>query len=166
MGRKSRLKQERRKEKALNTLANRENDTMKKSKSRGIVIEGGSDNHAWGNTIVGYDEGVVIIDSPKSTANRNTVISKESVSIITQIQTFVGTLNANVQTLNLTEEQTQEIQSDIQAIEAQINSPKPKASILSPCFESIKHILENATGSAIGAALVTNADKILNLLAR
>ncbi|KQB07046.1 hypothetical protein CGT94_17955 [Vibrio metoecus] len=166
MGRKSRLKRERREENALNNLASEEDKTMNQNKSRGIVIEGGSDNHAWGNTIVGCDEGIVIKDSPRSTANQNTVVSKESAIVISQIQTFVGTLNENIQALNLTEEQTQEIKSDIQAIKAQINSPKPKASILSPCFESIKHILENAAGSAIGTALVTNADKILAMLAR
>ncbi|MGR2870914.1 hypothetical protein [Vibrio vulnificus] len=165
MGRKSRLKRERREENALINLANEEGKAMNQSKSRGIVIEGGCDNHAWGNTVIGYDEGVVIKDSPRSTANRNTVVSKESASVISQIQTFMDTLNENIQALNLTEEQTQEIQSDIQAIKAQINSPKPKASILSPCFESIKHILENAAGSTIGAALVTNADKILSMLA-
>lgn len=138
---------------------------MKEPKSRGIVIEGGGDNHAWGNTIVGFDEGVVIKNSPRSTANRNTVVSKESASLVTEIQTFITALNENLQNLSLSTEETQEVQSDIQTIQAQLESPKPKASIIAPCFESIKRILENAAGSAIGASLVANADKILALLA-
>ncbi|GGE88674.1 hypothetical protein [Pseudoalteromonas gelatinilytica] len=162
MGKKSRLKRERRESKKL---TNTEGNTMKEPKSRGIVIEGGSDNHAWGNTVVGFDEGVVIKDSPRSTANRNTVVSKESASIVTEIQTFISTLNENIQKLELSDDQKKEVQSDIHAIEAQIESPKPKASIIAPCFESIKRILESAAGSAIGASLVANADKILALLA-
>ena len=107
MGRKSRLKKERREARQSENSTNKESVTMKDIKSRGIVIEGGSDNHAWGNTVVGFDEGVVIKDSPRSTANRNTVVSKESASIVTEINTFITSLSESIEQLNLPEDAVQ-----------------------------------------------------------
>jgi len=43
-------------------------------KSRGIVVEGGSDVVIEDNTIEGFDEGISIHDSPGTTAKRNKII--------------------------------------------------------------------------------------------
>jgi hypothetical protein len=136
-----------------------------KKKSRGLQIKGGSHHHVAWNSIVGFDEGIVIEDAAYTSVHSNAVLSKESVEIITEIKTFINTLNENIEQLNLSEETIQEIKSDLQTIESQVKSPKPKGSIIIPCIDSIKRVLESAVGGALGASLVKNADKIIALLA-
>ena len=44
--------------------------------------------------------------------------------------------------------------SDIETIESQIKSPRPKSTIIKECLASIRTILEGAAGSMIAALLV------------
>ena len=55
--------------------------------------------------------------------------------------------------LNLPPERAKELTSEIQTIEAQIASPKPKATIISESLKSTRNILEGTTGSLIAAKL-------------
>lgn len=138
---------------------------MTKSKSRAIVIEDSVDSKVYNNTIVGYEEGIVVINSERTDAKGNTVVSKESEGVISQIQTFINVLNVNLEKLELNDEKIKEIESDINTILSQINSPKPKAGILSSCFESVRSVLENAAGSVIAGELLSKINDISYSLA-
>lgn len=56
--------------------------------------------------------------------------------------------------LSLTAEEKAEVDADIQTIEAQIESPKPKDGIVRASLQSIKAIFESAAGSAAGQIIV------------
>jgi hypothetical protein len=55
--------------------------------------------------------------------------------------------------LGLDQSQADEIKSEVETIEAQSRSPKPKRSIIRSSFETIQRILENGAGGAAGQLL-------------
>ena len=56
--------------------------------------------------------------------------------------------------LVLNEEARNELKADIDTIESQINSPKPKHSIIREGIKSVRNILEGAAGSVLAAELL------------
>jgi hypothetical protein len=70
-------------------------------------------------------------------------------------------LKESIDQLNLQVEQKSDLQAEIQTIEAQMSSSKPKATIITESLGSIRRILEGAVGSAIASSLLS---KILALL--
>jgi len=84
----------------------------------------------------------------------------------TQVATFnenrYGELKEVIQSLkelidqpDISQQQKSELQVDIQAIEAQMSSPKPKAAIITECIGSIERILEGVTSSALASSLLS-----------
>src|SRR5260370_5701949 len=63
---------------------------------------------------------------------------------------FVANLRELVAGANLSEPQRSEADADFSTIDAQMKSPSPKTGIIRASLESVKAILENATGSFIG----------------
>ena len=136
---------------------------MSANKSQGIVIEDCENIYVGANDIKGYDEGIVSKNNKNAIFEKNNITSKESVETMMQVKAFIEELRSGLNSLQLKEEQTKEIQSDIETIEAQIQSPTPKVAILSACFKSVKNVLENAAGSVIATALIQNVDNILEV---
>jgi len=62
-------------------------------------------------------------------------------------------LKQYVNQLDLTPEQESDLQAEIQTVEAQMRSSKPKKSIIAEAFGSIKQILKGVTASAIGGTI-------------
>jgi len=58
-----------------------------------------------------------------------------------------------------------ELHSELQTIEAQATSPKPKAVVLKPTLESIRKILEGATGSVLASSALPYVQQALSLIA-
>jgi hypothetical protein len=65
---------------------------------------------------------------------------------------FVANLRELVAGANLSEPQRSEADADFSTIDAQMKSPNPKTGIIRASLESVKAILENASGSLIGTA--------------
>lgn len=83
-----------------------------------------------------------------------TTISTESAGKIAQI------LRDNLSALEVNEEERSEIDSDLQTIEVQLNSPKPKSSIIKESFKSIRSVLEGASGG-VAAQVLLEIGKVL-----
>lgn len=69
---------------------------------------------------------------------------------IGQIRELTTKLKDAVETLKLGRPQADEVRSELETIEAQSRSPKPKRSIITSSLETIHRILENGAGGAAG----------------
>lgn len=67
---------------------------------------------------------------------------------------FIEKLKTSTKELNLSDEKKAELNSEIQTIEAQTKSPKPKTRIIKESLLSLKRILEGAAGGALGNSLL------------
>lgn len=67
---------------------------------------------------------------------------------------MILSLKESIDQLGLDPQQKPEFQADIEAIEAQIASSKPKATIITERLGSIKRILESATSSVLASGLL------------
>ena len=80
------------------------------------------------------------------------------------IEIFIDILNKRLEELGLEKRDETEIKADISTIEAQINSSRPKTSILKESLSSIKRILEGAAGSIVAHGLLQYIPTILDKL--
>jgi hypothetical protein len=62
---------------------------------------------------------------------------------------------------NLDSKQLAELKADVSTIETQLNSPKPKESIIREGLRSVRNILEGAAGSALAAGALTQIGRLL-----
>lgn len=69
-----------------------------------------------------------------------------------EFSNFVANLHELVAGANLSAAQRSESEADFATIDAQMKSPNPKTGIIRASLESVKAILENASGSLIGTA--------------
>jgi len=79
---------------------------------------------------------------------------------IEQVKALVPKVKAAIETLGLERAQVDEVRSEIDTVEAQARSPKPKRSIIKSSFETIQRILEAAAGGA-AAQLIYEIGKFL-----
>lgn len=73
---------------------------------------------------------------------------------ISSLKTLLEEIDKELPNLPLTADQKAEVDADIQTINAQIESPKPKDGIVRASLQSIKAIFEGAAGSAAGQIIV------------
>jgi len=92
----------------------------------------------------------VQIDSPGATQ----VVTIDE-SGYDELKEVIKSLKESIDQLNIDQQQKSELQADIQTIEAQMSSPKPKAAIITDCLDSIKRILEGVAGSALASGLLS-----------
>jgi len=78
-----------------------------------------------------------------------------------ELKEVIQSLKESIDQLGIDQQQKSELQADIQTIDAQMSSSKPKAAIITECLGSIKRILEGAAGSALASGLLS---KIVALL--
>ena len=88
--------------------------------------------------------------------------SHESIQVATfnetgyeELKEVIESLKESIDQLGIAQQQKSELQVDIQTIELQISSSKPKATIITECLDSIKRILECAAGGAIASGLLS-----------
>lgn len=72
-----------------------------------------------------------------------------------ELREVIQSLNESIDQFGIDQQQKSELQADIQKIEAQISSSKPKAAIITNRLGSIKRILEGAASSAIASGLLS-----------
>jgi hypothetical protein len=77
------------------------------------------------------------------------------------IKNAVERVKAAMATLPLTDDQRHDLVLDIQTIEPQLVSPRPKTAIVTECLRSMRTILEGIAGNAAAAALVYELAKYL-----
>jgi len=72
---------------------------------------------------------------------------------------FLSVLNDSSAQLSLMREQQSELEAEIKTIQSQLESPKPKQSIISKCLGSIRSILEGAAGNVTATGLLAELAK-------
>lgn len=72
-----------------------------------------------------------------------------------ELKEVIQSLKESIDQLGIDQQQKSELQVDIQTIEAQMSSPKPKTAIITDCIDSIKRILEGAASSALASSLLS-----------
>jgi len=78
-----------------------------------------------------------------------------------ELKEVIETLNKSIDQLDLKTQQKSDLQAEIQTIDAQMTSSKPKATIITECLSSIRRILE---GTAINIIAPTLLSQIVALL--
>lgn len=71
-----------------------------------------------------------------------------------EIEKVLQLLKRNIDQFDLKPQQKSDLQVDIQTIEAQMSSSKPKATIITECLNSIRKILEAATASVVASQIL------------
>lgn len=67
---------------------------------------------------------------------------------------FVARLRGSLPDLQISEEASKELKSELATLDAQVASPKPKAGIVKESLASLRAILEGASGNAAGQLLI------------
>jgi hypothetical protein len=78
-----------------------------------------------------------------------------------ELKEVIQSLKESIDKLDLESQNKSNLQAEIQTIEAQMSSSKPKVTIITECLGSIRRILEEATGSMLASSLLS---KIVALL--
>jgi hypothetical protein len=78
------------------------------------------------------------------------------------VTSLMTRLREQLGVLDLTTEARGEIEADIATIEAQAKSPKPRFAIIRETMHSIRSVIEQAAGSAVGAGLVVELTRLLS----
>ena len=97
------------------------------------------------------------IDSPHSIQIK---ADKELTDKLKDLNKFI---KDNIEQLMLNEDDKQELQTEIQTIDIQLSSPKPKRNILKECVSSIRRVMEGATGQIIASQIIDKLGLIENL---
>ncbi|MGR3309885.1 MAG: hypothetical protein ACUZ77_03840 [Candidatus Brocadiales bacterium] len=97
--------------------------------------------------------------------------SPEATQIVTidgdkleELKDLIQSLRESINQLNLQPQQKSDFQAEIQTIEAQTSSSKPKASSITECLGSIRRILEGATGSVLASDLLSKIVTFLEMI--
>jgi hypothetical protein len=95
-------------------------------------------------------------------ATKNSTINYvNSIEIINEINNFTKELKNFISNSNLSNEEIEELQTDIQTIEIQSNSKKPKKEILKTSLTSIKTILEGVVAGVSTNVITANSETII-----
>lgn len=71
-----------------------------------------------------------------------------------EFQRFLADLREMVNGVTLDEVERSQIDADLTTAEAQVNSPKPKHSVIRECMISVRAVLENAAGSLLASGAI------------
>lgn len=72
---------------------------------------------------------------------------------------LLATIRRALDQLQLNVSATKELTAEVQTIQAQIASPRPKTSVITECLRSARTILESAATKAIASGLITEINK-------
>ncbi len=105
------------------------------------------------NTMIGSS-----IQQGTDRSNQTTITQPDSLK---NIEGFFESLNNNIDQLSLDSDSYQELKSEIETIQSQLKSPKPKTIIIKEVLESTRTILESAAGGVIGSQLASQIPTLL-----
>lgn len=77
------------------------------------------------------------------------------------IATFLTSLREALPKLALSKDDQAELSAEVETLEVQAKSPRPKASIIKESLRSVRSILEGAAGAAAGQLLLAQVTKLL-----
>lgn len=89
----------------------------------------------------------------QDTANSSQSLSNYNIDI-DKLRYFVQIIKESIGNLDTSEQNKSELGADIDTIQTQILSPKPKTSIIHECLRSIRNILEGIAGNVLAARLL------------
>src|SRR6202040_3800616 len=67
---------------------------------------------------------------------------------------LLGKIKSSIEQLQLEPDARDELTAEVQTIEAQVASPRPKTSVIAECLHSAKAVIEGAAAKAISSGLV------------
>jgi AbiTii len=123
--------------------------TEEKQKAQQMVTYNGG-NHIHGN--VDHSQVGTVKSTQQNISNGVDVAA---------VQQIVVALRHNSGQLNLSPERADELKAELQTLEAQTQSPKPKASILREGLLSVRSILEETTANVLAAGMLHEIAKLL-----
>jgi hypothetical protein len=88
--------------------------------------------------------------------NQSSQVLTFSTNDLEAIAKFIDNMKGQLDELKLDEEIQAEAISDIETLETQIKSPRPKHAIIKECMLSLRRILEDVAGNAAAAMLIQN----------
>lgn len=78
-----------------------------------------------------------------------------------EVKEVIRSLSSLLEEIELGEEQKSDIKVEIQTIDAQMLSSKPKSVIITECLSSVRKILEGATSSALTSGILSKIAALL-----
>ncbi len=103
-----------------------------------------------------------------SNVQQGTIGSSQTLNLnpeaLAQIKAFLANLSQSIRTLSLDTNDKTELEADVNTLKSQVESPKPKPTIVRDALSSIKRILEGAAGGAIGDQLAKQIPTLLAML--
>ena len=93
----------------------------------------------------------------------STQVFEHSEDELHDIRELIKELNASVSKLGLERDIIEELRRDIATLEAQLDSPKPKLTIIHESFRSIRNIVEGAAGSAVTTGMLSRLGSLLGV---
>lgn len=97
-------------------------------------------------------------DSPKAT--QMVTIGEDKCE---ELKELLRSLKESIDKLGLEAQAKSDLQADIQTIEAQMSSSKPKLTIITKCVGSIRNILEGAAGNVLASLLLSKINVLCGL---
>jgi hypothetical protein len=80
-----------------------------------------------------------------------------------EIKQFVAEIKSAIDKLAISDAAREELKTDIQTLDVQIDSKNPKTAIILESLSSVRNILEGAVGSVVAAGLLQHFPKIMEL---
>jgi len=80
------------------------------------------------------------------------------------LRSLVEEIKSQLDSLPLSADSKAELVTDIQTVEVQLSTPKPKAAIIAECLRSMRTILESAAGNVTALFLAHEAAKLIGTL--
>lgn len=95
-----------------------------------------------------------------SGSNQSLQVTSDRYSL-DQICSFIKLFDDNRDNFDIDERKLMELESEVQTLKSQIDSPKPKTLIINEAIKSIRNVLEGVTGSLIASNLVANIPALI-----
>lgn len=80
---------------------------------------------------------------------------------IDALKKIVGDLKRHAKEFSISPAAFDELAAEVQTLDAQSSSPKPRASVIRECLTSVRTILEQTGGSLLAAGIIYSIDKFL-----
>jgi hypothetical protein len=84
-------------------------------------------------------------------------------SELAQIRNLLAEINNSIVSFDLSGDQAAELRADVASIDAQLQSPKPKCSVIREALSSIRAIMEGITANVVTSSMLP---KIIHILAQ
>ena len=115
-----------------------------KEKERAQAVTYNIKNYIQGN----IQDSQIQIEAENSTQTKSVEFD------VARVTKLIEALKSTIDVVGIDQQGKQELQSEIQTLEAQAKSPKPKNSIIAESLSSVRRILEGSTGNLVASGLL------------